>query len=79
MTILTTIMSVAIHKPGQNPDHGEGVNHLTLEDEGAGFFFVLTQPVPYSQREGIAIDPDELEAIAAAGRMLMAQEGVREK
>ena len=79
MTILTTIMSVAIHKPDQNPDHGEGVNHLTLEDEGAGFFFVLSQPVPYSPREGIALDPDELEAIAAAGRMLMDQEGVKEK
>ena len=79
MTILTTIMTVAIHKPGQNPDHGEGVNRLTLEDEGGGFFFVLTQPVPDSTRDGIAFDPEELEAIAAAGRMLLDQEGVKEK
>ena len=79
MTIITTIMTVAIHKPDQNPDHSEGVNHLSLESEGAGFFFVIRQPVPYSEREGIAIDPDELEAIAVAGRMLLDQEGVKEK
>ena len=79
MTILTTIMTVAIHKVHQDPYSGEGVNMLSLVDDGGGFFLSLSQPIPVGKLDGIAIDPDELEAIAAAGRMLLAQEGVKEK
>lgn len=80
MTILKTIMTICIHKPGQNPDHGEGVTHISLECEGSGYFFRISQPVPFDARPSgeIAIDPDELEALAEAGRMLLAQPGAAE-
>ena len=79
-THLTTIMTVAVHHPDQNPYHGEGVTHLSLETEGAGFFFVLRQPVPFENRPNgeIAIDPEELQALAAAGRLLLDQPGIQE-
>ena len=46
MTILTTIMTVAIHKVHQDPYSGEGVNMLSLVDDGGGFFLSLSQPIP---------------------------------
>lgn len=79
--LLTTIMTVAIHSPSQDPYHGEGVTHISLENRGDGFFFVLRQPVPAdcTREPGeLALDPDELEALANAGQMLLAQEGTKE-
>lgn len=79
--LLTTIMTVAIHSPSQDPYHGEGVTHISLANHGDGFFFVLRQPWPtdVTREPGeLALNPDELEALANAGQMLLKQEGTKE-
>lgn len=78
--LLTTIMTAAIHRPGQDPYHGEGVTHISLANDGAGFFFVLRQPVLAGTRPlgELALNPDELDALANAGQMLLKQEGTKE-
>lgn len=78
-TYITTAMKVAIHRPTDNPDHGEGVTHLELDTDGAGWFLHITQPVPFDPtRDGISVDPEELQAIAEAARTLLAQPGAKE-
>lgn len=54
-----------------NPVFGERAVHVTLEDEGGGPFLSIRT----SEGE-IKLDPEELEAIAAAARQLLAQEGL---
>jgi len=77
--LVATVTRVAVHKPGQSADHGEGVTHVAIEDEGGGPFLVLEQPVPIDTREaGIAIDPDDLAAVAIVARALMAQPGLHD-
>lgn len=80
MTILKTIMTICVHKPDQNPAYGEGVTHISLENDGDGNFFRISQPLPFEVLPAgeIAIDPDELVALEEAGRMLLAQPGARE-
>jgi hypothetical protein len=78
-TYLTTAMKVAIHRATDNPDYGEGVTHLALDTDGAGWFLHITQPVPFDHtRDGISVNPEELEAIADAARFLLAQQGAKE-
>jgi len=77
--LLATVMRVAVHKPSQSADHGEGVTHVAIEDEGGGPFLVLDQPVPVDTREAaIAIDPAELEAVAIVARALINQPGLQD-
>jgi len=76
--LLATVMRVAVHKPDQSADHGEGVTHVAIEDEGGGPFLLLEQPVPFDTREaGIAIDLAELEAVAIVARALINQPGLQ--
>ena len=75
--LIATALEVAIHKPGQNPDHGEGVTRIALEDQGAGFFLVFFQPVPHETRDGIALDPKEFEAANIVASALLAQPGTK--
>ena len=72
--LIATALEVAIHKPGQNPDHGEGVTHVKIECEN-GWFVVLNQPCPHDTRDGMAIDPDELKAVDMVVGALHAQPG----
>jgi len=77
--LLATVMRVAVHKPDQSADHGEGVTHVAIEDEGGGPFLLLEQPVPVDTREAsIAIDPAELEAVAIVARALINQPGLQD-
>jgi hypothetical protein len=77
--LLATVMRVAVHKPSQSADHGEGVTHVAIEDEGGGPFLLLEQPVPFDTREaGIAIDLAELEAVAIVARALINQPGLQD-
>ena len=64
--VKTTIMKVAIHPKGKNPVYAEGVLYLELVDEGAGAFLELSQG-----ENKVAIDPEEVEVIAAAAKQLM--------
>lgn len=64
--VKTTIMKVAIHPKGKNPYYDDGVLYLELVDEGAGAFLELSQG-----ENKVAIDPEEVEVIAAAAKQLM--------
>lgn len=75
----TTILRVAVHTSQQNPDHGEGVTHIAIEDEGAGAYLVISQPVPMGPQEnGISLDLSELDAVHAAAHKLMQQDAFKE-
>jgi hypothetical protein len=62
----TTCLSVAIHQDDQ-AIFGEGVITVTLEDEAAGAFLILSDG-----ENKIRIDIDELEAVVIAARNLIA-------
>jgi hypothetical protein len=63
----TTCISVAIHQDDQNAIFGEGVITVTLEDEAAGAFLILSDG-----ENKIRIDMDELEAVTVAAQNLIA-------
>lgn len=58
------------HPEGESPVYAEGAVRVTLDDEGAGAFFVLEQ-----DGASIRVDPDELELIATKAREMLAQAG----
>lgn len=66
MSLKTTVMKIAIHPDDKNPVYDEGVLYLELVDEGAGAFLELSQG-----ENKVAIDPEEVEVIAAAAKQLM--------
>ena len=67
--ILTTTIKVAIHRRGTNPIFGEGVVHVSVEDETGGPFIVLESDDDNSG--GLRIDMEELEAAVVAARMMI--------
>lgn len=62
-----TTMKIAIHRKGDNPDHGEGVTYIEVADEGAGAFLELSQ-----DDQKIRIDPEELDLIVSEAKKMMA-------
>lgn len=69
-----TITSLAIHRPGINPVYGEGVTHVSLADESAGFFLEVKQIEGHGE-QSIRLDPDELDLLVVAAKKLLHQAG----
>lgn len=70
----TTTLKYSVHLDNENPVYGENATHITLDDEAGGFFFIIEQARSVHHEAGIIrLDPDELEAIAYAGRKLLEQ------
>ena len=67
---MKTILKVAIHPKDANPVFGVGVTHVSIEDEAAGGFILLTQ---HNERpEGVlAFDIEELEEIWLVAKEMM--------
>ena len=65
---ITSVISTVVHMDDRNPIFGEGVVTITIDDEAAGGFIVLTQ-----EEQTIKVDLEELQLITkTAMRMLAA-------
>ncbi|HUV69439.1 MAG TPA: hypothetical protein VMW15_07235 [Terracidiphilus sp.] len=68
----TTVISMSVHRADMNPRFGEGVTHVSLQDDAGGPFIELRQCDDRSEMGMIKLDMEELEAVTAAARRLMA-------
>ena len=75
--LLITPLKVSVHRRGDNPVYGKRAIKVTVEDEGGGPFIVLDSNE--GMKDGLRIDMDELEAVTAAARKLIAGVEVNEK
>ncbi len=72
MTIIkSTVLSISIHRADKNPVFGEGVTHVSLQDDAAGPFIEIRQSDVDAQAGLIRIEMEGLEAITEAARKLM--------
>ena len=77
-TIKTSAIKKAIYVDGKDPISGDGVVHVSVEDEGGGPFLVIENIDDNCGK--IRIDLDELEAVLVAAREMIAEiEGRAEK
>ena len=72
MKYKSTIIKISIHLENVNPVYGEGVTHVSIQDEGAGPFITLSQ-VGEEKFECVRIDMEELELITAEAKKLIGQ------
>ena len=64
---ITSVISTVVHMDDRNPIFGEGIVTITIDDEAAGGYIVLTQ-----DEQTIKVDPDELQLIAKTARKMLA-------
>jgi hypothetical protein len=64
---ITSVISTVVHLDDRNPIFGEGIVTITIDDEAAGGYIVLTQ-----DEQTIKVDPDELQLIAKTARKMLA-------
>lgn len=69
--IKSTILSISIHRADKNPVFGEGVTHVTLQDEGGGVFLEIQQHHDVLHVGQIRLELDELLAVCEAGKKLI--------
>ena len=72
MKYKSTIIRISIHPENVNPVYGEGVTHVSIQDEGAGPFLELSQEGD-EKLKCIQIVIEELELIAAEAKKLIGQ------
>ena len=68
-----TPITVSVHSVTENPIFGEGVTKISLEDDAAGPYIVLTQN-DYEHEEltgKIRLDDDEIEVVMKAAKDLL--------
>ena len=68
--LLITPLMVSVHHRGDNPVYSERAIKVTVDDEGGGPFIVLDSNE--GMKDGLRIDMDELDAVTAAARKLIA-------
>ncbi len=68
MKFQSTIMSICIHPESVHPVFGENVTTISLDDEAAGMFFVITQ-----NDQKIRIELNELALLLESGKKLINQ------
>ena len=66
MTLQITPISVSIHREDTNPIYSEGNILVSIQDEGGGYFFQLSQDT-----DKINIELDELKKCIAAAEFLL--------
>ena len=63
----TSTISTVVHMDDRNPIWGEGVITITIDDEAAGGYIVLTQ-----EEQTIKVDLEELQLITKTAIKLLA-------
>lgn len=71
MKIKSTTLTVSVHREGTNPIFGEGVTHVSVEDEAAGGFIVIEQLDEQPDKK-LRFDEDELGVIMEVAKKLIA-------
>ena len=65
---ITSIISTVVHMDDRNPIFGEGVTTITIDDEAAGGYIVLTQ-----DDQTIKLDLEELQLITKTAMKMLTQ------
>jgi hypothetical protein len=79
MTYKQTVIAIAVHQPGVNPIFGEGVTHVKLCDDAAGYFIELSQADDDTESGVVRFDPAEWDAINDAVKTLLNSAPVEDK
>lgn len=72
MKYAQTIKSIMVYPEGE-PWFHELATEVSLEDEGGGYYIVLTQSPDDPQPGQVRLDLDELDAVYAAAKQLLNQ------
>lgn len=67
----STVMKIAVHPAGENPELSELTTHVSVNDEGGGPYLVIEQFDDNRKPGMVRIDFDELEVIAAVGKEII--------
>lgn len=65
---ITSTISTVVHLDDRNPIFGDGVTTITIDDEAAGGYIVLTQ-----DDQTIRLDLEELQLITKTAMKMLAQ------
>lgn len=69
---MQTIKSIMVYPKGE-PWFHELATEVSLEDEGGGYYVVLTQCPDIPEPGQVRLDPEELDAVYAAAKQLLTQ------
>ena len=72
MKYMQTIKSIMVYPEGE-PWFHELATEVSLEDEGGGYYVVLTQAPDAPELGQVRLDPEELDAVYAAAKQLLTQ------
>ena len=64
---VTSILSTVVHLDDRSPVFGEGIITVSIDDDGAGGYIVLTQ-----DEQTIKVDPEELQIITKTAMKMLA-------
>lgn len=70
--ILTTRVSMSVHRKNDNPIFGKTATTVSIADEAAGPYIVITQSPDDKAQQTISLDMDELEAVYRTAKVLIA-------
>lgn len=63
-----TPITMSVHREGENPVFSDCATHVTIDDEAAGPFVILSQSA--SENNSVRLDLDELQVIARVANMM---------
>jgi hypothetical protein len=72
MKYIQTIKSIMVYPAGE-PWFHELATEVSLEDEGGGYYVVLTQSPDSPELGQVRLDPEELDAVYSAAKQLLTQ------
>ena len=72
MKYVQTIKSIMVYPEGE-PWFHELATEVSLEDEGGGYYIVLSQSPDAPKPGQVRLDPDELNAVYSAAKQLLTQ------
>jgi len=72
MKYVQTIKSIMVYPEGE-PWFHELATEVSIDDEGGGYYVVLTQCPDRPELGQVRLDPEELEAVYAAAKQLLTQ------
>ena len=72
MKYVQTIKSIMVYPEGE-PWFHELATEVSIEDEGGGYYVVLTQSPDDPELGRVRLDPEEIDAVYAAAKQLLNQ------
>ncbi len=64
---ITSVICTVVHMDDRNPIFGDDITTITIDDDAAGGYIVLSQ-----NEQTIKIDPDELQLITKTAMKMLA-------